>query len=439
MYNRISHLLIGICASGLIACNRASVTPTKVEAIVADDAITISNESKQSVTLQVVIGNSINISKNIEANKKIPLLNLLKVNKDVYYDIALLLAQGNGDITMNLKLNEVLDTTITYHLKINDVSQYSAKVLTGSCANLSGIFDATNVEGDIIKWLFRKKSKNVGDETINKMRLFLQELNRTKYTEYVTRDAIPVMTSFKGIDYAVSSDLIADNYYLFACKTEKEIEGFVEEMVSVKFDGATHTLNQRMPCYRGASSSGVLCMFLVGINNDWEYKAVPVGLVSIDNKKPISSLNKLGIMKKEEINDMVLEKSKIKIKMPNKVPSITGYAFLETKEWGGNGISANVNFSVTFSGDIKSLTIERSGNLAKWVGKDTFVLDLQGKSSPHIFTYELHLEDGDNYVPITITDLRGNKTEFKFNVACTMTRNNSQDINVDNNVNVNVW
>ena len=125
--------------------------------------------------------------------------------------------------------------------------------------------------------------------------------------------------------------------------------------------------------------------------------------------------------------------------MPNRVPTITGYAFLETREWGGNGISANVNFSVTFGGDIKSLSIERSGNLAKWVGKDTFVLDLQGKSSPYIFTYELHLEDGDNYVPVTITDLRGNKTEYKFNVACTMTRNNSQDINIDNNVNVNVW
>ena len=52
---------------------------------------------------------------------------------------------------------------------------------------------------------------------------------------------------------------------------------------------------------------------------------------------------------------------------------------------------------------------------------------------------ETDLEDGDNYVPVTITDLRGNKTEYKFNVACTMTRNNSQDINIDNNVNVNVW
>ena len=57
MYNRISHLLIVICASWLIACNQASVTSTKVEAIVADDAITISNGSKQPVNLQVVIGN----------------------------------------------------------------------------------------------------------------------------------------------------------------------------------------------------------------------------------------------------------------------------------------------------------------------------------------------------------------------------------------------
>ena len=67
------------------------------------------------------------------------------------------------------------------------------------------------------------------------------------------------------------------------------------------------------------------------------------------------------------------------------------------------------------------------------------MLDLQGKTSPHIFTYELHLEDGDNYVPVTITDLRGNKTEYKFNVACTMTRSNNPEINIDNNVDVNVW
>jgi hypothetical protein len=439
MYNKLFVILLGITTLGMISCNQSSFTPQKTEAFLSDDTIAISNGNKQSFDLQVRFGNNVSFSKAIEANQKIPLLSILKANREVYNDIALLLAQGNGDITMNLKLDGILDTTITYHLDIKDASQYSTKVLAGDCANLSGNFDAVNVEGDIIKWLFRKNIKNVGDETINNMRLFLQELNRTSYKEYVTRDVIPVMTSFKGINYKIASDLVADNYYLFACKTEKEIVDFVEEMVSVKFDGATHTLSQQMPCYRGASSSGILCIFLVGINNDWEYGTVPVGLVCIDNKKPLSSSYRPGEIEPDKINDIVFEKNKTKIKMPNRVPTITGYAFLETREWGGNGISANVNFSVTFGGDIKSLSIERSGNLAKWVGKDTFVLDLQGKSSPYIFTYELHLEDGDNYVPVTITDLRGNKTEYKFNVACTMTRNNSQDINIDNNVNVNVW
>ena len=219
MYNKLFVILLGITTLGMISCNQSSFTPQKTEAFLSDDTIAISNGNKQSFDLQVRFGNNVSFSKAIEANQKIPLLSILKANREVYNDIALLLAQGNGDITMNLKLDGILDTTITYHLDIKDASQYSTKVLAGDCANLSGNFDAVNVEGDIIKWLFRKNIKNVGDETINNMRLFLQELNRTSYKEYVTRDVIPVMTSFKGINYKIASDLVADNYYLFACKT----------------------------------------------------------------------------------------------------------------------------------------------------------------------------------------------------------------------------
>lgn len=441
MYNKLSLFIIVFCSLVIIACNQTKITK-RVVANISDDSITISNGYSQSYNLQATIGDSIFITKKIESNKKVSFVDVLKEKKEAYYDIALLLEQGNGDIKMKLKIDDVLDTIIIYHLDIEDTSLYSTKVLTGNCAHLLGNFDAANVEGDIIKWLFRKKIKNVGDEAINNMRLYLQELNRTSYKEYVTSDKIPVMTSFKGIDYSISSDLNADNYYLFACKNEKEIEDFVEEMVSIKFDGASHSLNQSLPCYRGASSSGIICIYLIGIDDDWNYRIAPIGLVCIDNKKPYTSIKTVGALstinetKTTENNDIILNKNKIRIKMPSNVPAINGYASLETRDWGGNGISANVNFSVSFAGDIKSLAIERSGNLAKWVGKDTFVLDLQGKTSPYIFTYELHLEDGDNYVPVTITDLRGNKTEYKFNVACTMTRNNNPEINIDNNVNV---
>lgn len=444
MCNKLKFFILGTCFLGMIACNQTG-NSTKVVATIVDDTITLSNGYQQSYTLQVRIGDDISFEKDIQIEKKTPLLSLLNDKGDTFNDIALLLAQGNGDVKMTLSLDGVLDTTLIYHIDIKDVSPFSAKVLAGNCAKLSGNFDADNVEGDIIKWLFRKNIKNVGDETINNMRLYLQELNRTGYNECITKDVIPVMTSFKGIDYKISSNLVADNYYLFACKSEEEIEDFVEEMVSIKFEGASHSLDQSLSCYRSASSSGVICIFLIGIDNDWNYRIAPIGLVCIDNKEPFISLSNVGALRAlgetntTEDNDIILNKNKIKIKMPSDVPAINAYVKLETRDWGGNGISANVNFSVSFSGDVKTLSIERSGNLAKWVGKNTFVLDLQEKTSPYLFSYELHLEDGDNYVPVTITDLRGNKTEYKFNVACTMTRSNNPEINIDNNIDVNVW
>ena len=434
MYNKIFQIIFGICAFGLVACNQTRTNRNQTSVSITDDNITISDEYKPSFSIQIKVGEGISYTKDVKANQKTSILSLLKANKEFYNDIALLLAKNNGDLTLNLSIPEVLDTTITYHLDTKDALQYSTKVLQGNCANLFGNFDAANVEGDIIKWLYRKKQKNVGDEVINNMRLYLQELNRTSFKEYIAKDAIPVLTSFKGISYKISSDLVADNYYLFACKTEKEIEDFVEEMVSIKFDGAVHSLNQPISCYRSASTSGTICIFLIGINNDWNYNVVPVGLVCIDNIKPSQMPSD-----KSGSSDITLTKNKVKVKLPSVVPSIMGFASLGTKDWGGNGLSCNVNFIVSFGGDVKTLTLVREGILAKWLDTETKVIDLEAKTSPYIFTYELHLEEGDNYVPVIITDLRGNKTEFKFNVPAHFTRSNTPNINIDNNVDVDVW
>ena len=433
MYNKFFSLILCIISTlGFVACTQTNSKSNNQSSVaIADGNITISDDSKPSFSLQVKVGDGLSYTRDVKANQKTALLNLLKGNKEAYNDIALLLAKSNGDVKLNLSIVDVLDTTITYHLDVKDASQYSTKVLQGNCANLSGNFDAANVEGDIIKWLYRKNLKNVGDETINNMRLYLQELNRTNYKVYITRETIPVVTSFQGISYKVTSDLIADNYYLFACKTEKEIEDFVEEMVSIKFDGAVHSLNQAIPCYRGASSSGIICIFLVGIDNDWNYSIAPVGLVCIDNIKPsLVPTDKTGS------GDITLSKNKVKVKMPSKVPTITGFASLDTRNWGGSALSCNVNFIVSFGGDAKSLTLVRKGHLAKYLSKGTKVIDLQAETSPYVFTYELHLENGDNYVPVIITDLRGNKTEYKFNVTCVLKPNNNPQINIDNNVNV---
>ena len=442
-----SIILCALCVFGMFSCDQTptqSVFKKTASVTISDESITISDNSKDAFNLQIKLGEQISYTKEIEANQKTTILSLLKTNSDLNNDIALLLAQNNGDINMSLSLSNVFDTTIVYHLDIDDVPEYSTKVLSGKCASLIGVFDANNIESDIIKWLYRKNLKNVGEETINNMRLYLKELNSSDYKQYVTSEEIPIVTSFKGINYKVSSDLVADNYYLFACKYEKDLEEFVEEMVSLKFEGAVHSLTQPISCFRSAESSGTNCIFLVGINNDWNYSVAPVGLISIDDIKPGESSSGgvlLGLKtynKKQDnsIDDIILENNRTIIKIPSGVPCVTGYANLSTREWSGNGISCNVNFEVTFSGDIKSITLIREENLAKWLGKGKKEIDLQHKNSPYLFSYELHLEDGDNYVPVIVTDLRGNKKEFKYNVGCESRPNNTPQINIDNNVNV---
>lgn len=437
-----------ICIFILVACSQsgsqrttsntnASDNSKKFEVKIVDDKIKLIDDNKRLVNLQLKIGEQINYTYSVMTDNELSILKALKSNKEFYNDIALHFAQNNSEAKLNLKVSEIIDTIFTFHWDVENVSMYSSNVLQGKCAKLAGVYDAVNIEEDIIRWLYRNNRKNVGDETINKMRLYLQELNRTDYKEYITKEEIPVLKSFQSINYKISSDLVADYYYLFACRSEKEIEEFVEEMVTIKFEGAVHSLKQTLSCYRSPSTSGTICLFLIGINKDWSYKTIPVGLVCIDDVKPSDTfIIRTSSDDNFSKEDIVLDKNKIKVIMPSKLPSFTGFAILDTKEWSGNGISCNVNFVVNFGGDVKNITLIREGNLAKWLSKGKKVIDLQAETPPYIFTYELHLEDGDNYVPIILTDLRGNETKYKFNVGCQSKPKDNPQINIDNNVNV---
>lgn len=429
MYNKV---LAIICSIVLVACDNTQGLIINI----LDDEIKLVDENKRMVNLQLRVGEQINCTYPVMTNDEFSILEALKSNKEFYNDIALLFAQNNSEAKLNLKVPGAIDTTFIFHWDVGDVSIHSSNVIQGKCAKLVGGYDTGDIQENIIRWLYRNNCKNVGDETVNKMRLYLQELNRTDYKEYITNEEIPVLKSFQGINYKISSDVVADNYYLLACGSEEEIEKFVEDMVAKRFEGAVHSLEQTLSCYCSPDTSGTICVFLVGINNDWNYKISPIGLVCIDNVKPSNTFIP-GIDLREKYHEsIVLDKNKIKVKMPSELPSFEGYAILDTRDWGGNGISCNVNFEVIFSGDVKSITLIREGHLAEWLGKGKKVVDLQAETSPYLFTYELHLEDGDNYVPIILTDIRGNETKFKFNVACESKPINSPQINIDNNVNV---
>ena len=129
MYNKFFSLILCIISTlGFVACTQTNSKSNNQSSVaIADGNITISDDSKPSFSLQVKVGDGLSYTRDVKANQKTSLLNLLKGNKEAYNDIALLLAKSNGDVKLNLSIVDVLDTTITYHLDVKDASQYSTK------------------------------------------------------------------------------------------------------------------------------------------------------------------------------------------------------------------------------------------------------------------------------------------------------------------------
>lgn len=401
--------------------------------VINNNYLSIQSQDTNSVSLRFSVNHDVFFDFKVSTNKNYAIIDILKSQVDNYYNFASILAKNGGNLNINIQgLGK--DTIITFHIQCSPTKKYDVRVLSGLCAKLERELDDSNLNQDVIHWLYQKGERSVSNSYVDSVTSYLKELKKTSYDNYITHENIPVVTSLSGITYKIESDLKAEHYYLFASKSEEDIDKFVEDMVSNGFDGGANNLSTLSSCFRSQNTLGTACIFLIGINNDWNFHLIPVGLICIDNIKPSTKPSNNYYS-----SNIVLKKERLSIKMPNNIPAISGYASLDTREWGGNGLSCNVNFIVAFGGDVKSISLERNGNLAKYIGKGKLVLDLLKKKSPYIFTYELHLEDGDNYVPVTITDLRGNKIEYKFNVPCTMTRNNAPSINIDNDVDVNVW
>lgn len=100
---------------------------------------------------------------------------------------------------------------------------------------------------------------------------------------------------------------------------------------------------------------------------------------------------------------------------------------------------ANVSFNINFCGDVKYVSIKRDfiGEYDFYPKPETKTIDLGKVSSPYRFTYKIHLEDGDNYIPIILTDNHGNSTKCKLNIPAHFTRQNTHDINIDNDIDIN--
>ena len=428
MGNKLLYLIVIVAIlCGCTNTTKNDYTDSLVSMNISGDNITfrgIQTGTEISFCVDKVASKSIELEHNLSLSIPDALRSLNKAN-----EIALLASKNNGDIIISLKIENRLDSTFIYRLPMNYIDRNSSNII-GQCAPLELRNSGSDFKVNQKKWLYKNNS-NLPDTILNKFLGISQHLLKSNKDEYEVHIQIPVVSTFSGKNYTVSTDLIADNYILFAASNQKEIDDFVEEIVANDFELTSKKVGQ-MPCYRDLASGGYKCIFLLGINDNWSYTQIPLGIIGIDNFKPIRN-NTPNVRNKSE-NVELNFKNNVRIILPPNVEDLNGCFSIDTGQFRGD----DAQFKIVWSGDIESVSIKREVHRdyqRYFMRPETKTIKLSDKSSPYNFVYKLDLGIGDNYIPITVTDKRGNTYSFDLNIPMESVKD-EPSVNIDNNVNV---
>lgn len=419
---------------GVVSClERGKTLTNSINPVISyeNEILNVTSLDEKEHNIIIYIEKKEVVNKHYTGVYKTSISNILK-RYGSNFDIALMATSGiSTGIALNVKVDNVIDTIVYATIEPLEIKKRTS-CIRGNCAQL--ILAESNPEQDvnIKKWLFHK-NKQLAQYQIEQMKGVLAKINSNGTVDYITNATIPVLKNFAGTSYQVTSEMKADHYILYASSSDKEIKDFVEYIVANDFELTSKSLDASMNCYRKIGSDGYKCITLIGINDDWSYSVEPLGLVAIDNSAPFRQN-----IDKETINSFVFKGSK-RVILPNSKPNIFGFANVTEIKFKGNIESCNVTFRIDFGGDVKSVTVVREiyAPDRSWCSlkAEKKIVHLANKSSPYIFTYPLHLIDGDNIVPIIVEDNHGNSSKYEINIPASFTRH-TPDIQIDNNINV---
>lgn len=419
----------------LAACNNTSSKSfVRINYDENDGVITITPEGKRTWKYTISTASQQLASDTFSSIKSLNILNLLKKKKDVAKEMSLAAVKNNGALDIHLSIENLKDTTFSFIVPQTTYEVRKTSIL-GNCAPLSNASASTSDESNLRKWLYRSKSY-LPDSLVARMTAIYRTLTKSDKDAYKPMSAIPVLKSLDGITFRIISDMKADYYALVACNKQSFIDSYVEQLIGANFAGAATSLAHPLSCKHKNGESGYFALVLLGINKDWTYQQLPVGLVAQDNTIEQHS---------EDIVSIQLNGNTI-INLPSNKPKIFGEAGLQITNSQGNGIACNVTFRAIYSGDIKSITVKRTRDLCyhssilgydeETPGPKNFVILTAKETSPHTFTVKLHLEDGDNHIPYIIEDYHGNRKEGKIIHRASFTRRNAPEINIDNDIDI---
>ena len=347
-------------------------------------------------------------------------------------EVAYKLATHDNTFDVTVRISRTTDTTFQYRFNTFDIKPINvAEVVSGPCCGFYDVNNKRDYHGKIRQWIF-KNDISPDSSVIEAANSILRQFNYSGKNEYsALSNSVPVVKSLSGLKFRFNAQLEGDFFYLYAysCCSGKSIKSFVESKITKGLSDAHHSVRDEFAC-SNSGGSGPNVLFLVGIDKNWKYEALPVGMIVVDDIAPkISARGHMPTRYRGLYNSyydygngsslswsktITLPRHNMVINIPDISASISSSVSVSYGSFEGNDyFGYNIPFYVSVYGDVQSLTIGSHR--------------LNGSSIKNDECIRLHirgLHTGDNSLPLTAVDSRGNKSTSSLSIPLVTIRNN---------------
>lgn len=383
----------------------------------AQDTVIINFEGLYSKTLLVKDTLSFNLNKIVKEFDQI--------------QFAYNLATHNNKQTFSVQTSRTNDTVFIYSYNTKDIVPINvATAMSGNCVGLYDVNYKRNYRNKIRLWLFKKKL-NPDSLLIENINSLIRQFNYSGHNEYAKISGNPpILKTLKGTMYRFNVNMPGKYFYLYAAQDENSIRSFIEKKISEGLKDAQTSTSERFIC-KQSGKGGPNCLFMVGIDENWKYTIVPLGVVFVDNMAPkftrghrsnnrlypsysLSGLSSSGSSSSWP-SRIYLKSQNVLVNFPEPPTPLTSSVSISYGSFEGNDyFGYNIPFYIDVTGDIQIITIGTHKLDAKKVRSGECIrLNMKG----------LHI--GDNSIPLSAIDLRGNKSTSSLSISIVSHRNDS--------------
>jgi len=355
-------------------------------------------------------------------NAEIDLTDILKQNPEDVMDIAYSYAEKNG-LPVKLHIDGKIDTTVVYNIPFTYQTDSVYCTISGTCLPIKAKYESNDTERDVKKWLYQN-SKHLDAMQVWTMKHVVEVLTSSSLKEYTSDydGIVPIVTSLEGTEYTISTNVVADHYYLLATSIggkpdslsshnpirTKVMEEFIANEVANDFKNGSYSPN-RMKCHVLDTPTTAI-LFFIAINSDWTKTVLPIGIVRIDDSKPAydySYRNQFESVALYGDETYVSTEYALAIQLPKQSEQTHGAFYINWGNFRGSvGYPYQIPFTIEYSGDIKGVYINGEYH------------NTPSDRKKIAFTQSITLRNlGDNYIPVKAIDNRGNVNETTINIS----------------------